>query len=381
MPRPAPRSTDGADGARWTGSVRAVPPATPSDAARRDGSGGRAPVPFDREAVESAVEGWLDDGATVADRDLVVGLVEAALRMGTAEVDRLDLKIARRTLEEQLAAASAFAPYRGVRKVAVFGSARTAPDDPAYVAARELGAAVARRGWMVITGGGPGIMTAAVEGAGVDRSFGVTIELPFEPVDSNPLAGDPKSVSFRYFFNRKLAFMRGADAYVLLPGGFGTMDEAFELLTLLQTGRETPGPVVLLEPPGDAYWRSFRHFLDVELLDAALVDAADLELFHLTSDVEDACDHVTAFYRIFHSVRYVRDHLVLRLAEDVDDECIDRLNDEFSDLLVGGRIERCGPSQAERRDDDHVDLPRLRLRFVRARHGRLHALIRSLNRG
>jgi uncharacterized protein (TIGR00730 family) len=333
------------------------------------------------DAGDGRVEEWLDELGVERDRELVGRLLDAAVRLGTAGLDRLDLKIAARTLDEQLAAATTFAPYAGIRKIAIFGSARTAPEEPAYRAARELGAAIASRGWMVVTGGGPGIMTAGVEGAGVDRSFGVTIELPFEPVDSNPLAGDPKSVGFRYFFNRKLAFMRAADAYVLLPGGFGTMDEAFELLTLLQTGRETPGPVVLLEPTGDAYWRSFRHFLDVELLDAGLIDRADLDLFHLTSDVEDACDYVTDFYRVFHSVRYVRDHLVVRLATEVDDDCVDRLNEEFSDLLVGGRIERCGPSDAERRDRDHVDLPRLRLRFVRARHGRLHALIRSLNRG
>ncbi len=344
-----------------------------------------APDPRDRGYRSTVADGdpdiaaLLDARGVSRDRALVGRLVEGALAFGAADVDRLDLKIAARTLAEQLRTAETFHPYRATRKVAIFGSARTAPAEPAYVAARDFAARIAARDWMVITGGGPGIMTAGVEGAGRERSFGVTIELPFEPVDSNPLAGDPKSVSFRYFFNRKLAFMRAADAYVLLPGGFGTMDEAFELLTLLQTGRETPGPVVLLEPAGDAYWRSFRHFIEVELLDAGLIDRADLDLFHLTNDVDDACDYITSFYDAFHSVRYVDRHLVIRLTREVDDECIARLNEQFGDLVVRGRIERCGPSAEERRDDDHVDLPRIRLEFVRARHGRLHALVRALD--
>ncbi len=331
------------------------------------------------EDLPPEIAALLDARGVRRDRTLVGRLVAGALDFADAGVERLDLKIAVRTLDEQLRSATAFAPYRSVRKVAIFGSARTRPGEAAYEAARVFGEQIAAEGWMVITGGGPGIMTAGVEGAGTERSFGVTIELPFEPVDANPLAGDPKSVSFRYFFNRKLAFMRAADAYILLPGGFGTMDEAFELLTLLQTGRETPGPVVLLEPPGDAYWRSFRHFLEVELLDAGLIDAADLHLFHITSDVADACSYITSFYRVFHSVRHVDRHLVIRLSHDVPDECIDRLGGEFADLIAQGRIERCGPSAQERRDDDHVDLPRLRFEFVRARHGRLHALVRALD--
>jgi len=331
------------------------------------------------DPAQSDIEALLESRQIRRDRALISRLVEAALAFAGDDVDRLDVKIAVRTLTEQLSSARAFGPYRNVRKVAIFGSARTQPSEPAYVAAEDFGRAIAERQWMVITGGGPGIMTAGVHGAGVDRSFGVTIELPFEPVDSNPLAGDPKSVRFRYFFNRKLAFMRAADAYVLLPGGFGTLDEAFELLTLMQTGRETPCPIVLLEPAGDAYWRSFRHFVEVELLDAHLIDPADLDLFHLTTDVDDACDYIESFYRVFHSLRYVDRHLVVRLNGEISDDCLGELNERFSDLLVGGRIERCGTTAQERRDDDHVDLPRLRLEFVRAKHGRLHALIRAIN--
>ena len=332
-----------------------------------------------RNDLESAIRRLVSEAGVAHDARLVSRLVTEALGLGVDGADRLDLKIATRTLTELRAAVQVFGPYRDVRKVAIFGSARTRPDEPAYACARDVAAALAARGWMIITGGGPGVMTAGVEGAGRERSFGVTIDLPFEPSDSNPLHGDPKNVSFRYFFNRKLTFMKEASGYVLLPGGFGTMDEAFELLTLMQTGRETPSPVVLFEPAGDAYWRSFRHFLEVELADAGLIDPEDLDLFHITSDVEAACDHICDFFRVFHSMRYVDGRLVIRLNREVSDSAIDELSERFADLLTAGRIERCGVSDAELADHDEVDRPRITLQFGRHHHGRLHALIRALN--
>jgi len=329
--------------------------------------------------LEARIRQLVADAGVPHDARLVSRLVTEALGMGTDGADRLDLKIATRTLTELREAVRVFGPYRDVRKVAIFGSARTRPDEPAYACARDVAAALAARDWMIITGGGPGIMTAGVEGAGRERSFGVTIDLPFEPSDSNPLHGDPKNVSFRYFFNRKLTFMKEASGYVLLPGGFGTMDEAFELLTLVQTGRETPSPVVLVEPAGDAYWRSFRHFLDVELADAGLIDAEDLDLFHITSDVDDACDHISGFFRVFHSMRYVDGRLVIRLMREIDDPAIEELSERFADILTAGRIERCEVSAAELADRDEVDRPRLTLQFGRHHHGRLHAFVRALN--
>jgi uncharacterized protein (TIGR00730 family) len=234
---------------------------------------------------------------------------------------------------------------------------------------------------MVITGGGPGIMTAAVQGAGPEDSFGVSIVLPFEPASARPLVGDGRSVNFRYFFNRKLTFMKESSGYVLFPGGFGTMDEAFELLTLLQTGREMPAPVVLFEPKGDAYWRSFRHFVEVELLDAGLVSHEDLDLLTITSDIDTAVGVLTSFYRTYHSMRYVGGSLVLRLERDIGDAHLHRLNEEFADIVATGTIERCGATRAELDDDDHVGLPRLRLDFVNARFARLHQLVRALDEG
>lgn len=331
------------------------------------------------DALDDRIEALLAEAGVTRDQDLCFELVTSVLRMSREGLHRGDLKIANSTLKEMRYAFGVFDPYRSVRKLAIFGSARTGVEEPAYAAARGIGAAIGDEGWMVITGGGPGIMTAGIEGAGPDNSFAVNIVLPFEPAGGSVLVGDGRTVNFRYFFNRKLTFMKEASAYVMLPGGFGTMDETFELLTLLQTGREAPAPIVLFEPDGDAYWRSFRHFLDVELLDAGLISAEDLDLFHITSDVDDAIEHITGFYRLFHSIRYVGGRLVVRLHRELTDDQIAMLDEQFADIVAAGHIERTVASDAEIADDDALSLPRIQLRFVDNSYGRLHALIRSIN--
>jgi uncharacterized protein (TIGR00730 family) len=329
--------------------------------------------------LDARVEQLLTDAGVERDRDLAFELLVSVLRMAREGLSRGDLKIANSTLKEMRYAFHVFDPYRSVRKVAMFGSARTGVDEPAYAAARDVGRAIAEEGWMVITGGGPGIMTAGIEGAGTENSFAVNIVLPFEPAGGGVMVNDGKVINFKYFFNRKLTFMKEASAYVMFPGGYGTMDETFELLTLLQTGRESPAPVVLFEPEGDAYWRSFRHFLEVELLDSRLIRRDDLDLFHITSDVADAVEHLTRFYRVYDSIRYVGGRLVLRLKKAPTDEQLDRLNEQFADIVESGRIERAEPSQVEIADGDAVDLPRIRFRFINNEYARLHAMIRVIN--
>jgi len=331
------------------------------------------------DLLDQRIEELIAEAAITNDQDLYFELLTSVLRMGREGLDRGDLKIANSTLKEMRYAFGVFAPYRQTRKLAIFGSARTGVDEPAYLAARAVGAEIAMDGWMVITGGGPGIMTAGIEGAGADNSFAVSIVLPFEPSGGAVLVGDGRSVNFRYFFNRKLTFMKEASAYVLFPGGFGTMDETFELLTLLQTGRESPAPIVLFEPDGDAYWRSFRHFLDVELLDAGLIRREDLDLFHITNDVADAVQHVTSFYRVYDSLRYVGGRLVLRLRQEPTDDQIELLNERYADIIASGRIERTVASDAEIADDDALTLHRLQFRFTNDSYARLHALIRTIN--
>lgn len=329
--------------------------------------------------LDRRVEELLTVAGIDANSDLAFELMTSVLRMGREGLSRGDLKIANSTLKEMRYAFHVFDPYRSVRKLAIFGSARTGIDEPAYSAARSVGRAIADEGWMVITGGGPGIMTAGIEGAGTENSFAVNIVLPFEPAGGGAMVNDGKVINFKYFFNRKLTFMKEASAYVMFPGGFGTMDETFELLTLLQTGREVPAPIVLFEPEGDAYWRSFRHFIEVELLDSRLVRRDDLDLFHITSDLDDAIAHLTDFYRVYDSIRYVGGRLVLRLSKELTDEQIEQLNVEFADIVASGRIERTDAAPSEVADDDALDKHRIRFRFINNEYARLHAMIRTIN--
>jgi len=317
----------------------------------------------------------------VDDVDLVTQMIASVVKMGRDGHERGDLKIANQALRELRNSYRSFAPYRDQRKASIFGSARTPEDSPAYAAAREMGRVLAERDWMIITGGGPGIMTAGVEGAGRDNSFGVTIRLPFESMEGGGIVPDERMVRFRYFFTRKLTFMKESSAYVCFPGGFGTLDETFELLTLLQTGKESPSPVVLFDPPGETYWQTWRQFVLDELVPENLVSPADLNLVHLTSSVDDAADYICDFYRRYHSMRYVEGHLVLRLLEPISDGELEALNNEFADIVANGRIERVDTSQVELDDHDAVDLPRLALNFDNRHFARLHQLVRALSSG
>ncbi len=234
---------------------------------------------------------------------------------------------------------------------------------------------------MIITGAGPGIMEAGHEGAGADRSFGVNIVLPFE-ADANPvIADDPKLINFKYFFTRKVMFMKESHAFVLLPGGFGTMDESFELLTLIQTGKSVPAPVVLLDPPGGTYWTRWKEFVEIELLEPGLISADDLALVKVTDSIEEAVEEVCRFYRTYHSIRFVGSRLVLRLRREVDDGELAELNGRFAHIVERGTIERIPATEAEVRDDDHVDLPRLAFRFDRRSWAGVRMLIDALNEG
>ena len=316
-------------------------------------------------ALDDAVNDLVTRIADPDDADLIFELVVSALRLARDRADRGDLKIANAALKEMRHSFHVFAPYRVARKVAIFGSARTRPDDPLYLHARDLAARVAARDWMVVTGAGPGIMEAGIEGAGPEHAFGVSIKLPFEATTSQFFDGDPKLVNFRYFFTRKLAFIKESDGFVLLPGGFGTLDEAFELLTLLQTGKAQPGPVVLLDTPGGTYWHQWLEFVRTELVEPGYVSPNDLRLVHVTDDVDDAVDELFGFYRNYHSMRFVDGGLVLRLHECPSDAALAALSTEFADIVVRDAITPIPTTPAELADDDHVDLPRICFRFDR----------------
>jgi uncharacterized protein (TIGR00730 family) len=327
--------------------------------------------------LEALVQSYVDD-LPGPDAELAREIVMTALKLAREQVSRLDRKIVNTALKEMRHAFRVFAPYKGVRKVTIFGSARTQKGDPAYIVTRDFSRAMAEREWMVITGAGPGIMEAGHEGAGDKLSFGVNIRLPFEAKPNPVIANDSKLINFKYFFTRKLTFMKEADAFVLVPGGFGTMDEAFELLTLVQTGKADLQPIVLLDPPGGTYWKAFDEYLRKEMLSRGYVSEDDFALYRIVDDVDDAVREIETFYRVYHSQRMVGSKLVLRLDVMPDDATLAALSDEFSDIL-SKPIEPTKATSAEIRDNDVPDMPRIALRFDRQHIGRLRRLIDRLN--
>jgi uncharacterized protein (TIGR00730 family) len=295
------------------------------------------------------------------------------------DTDRLDLKISSAALTEMRAAFELFAPYDDVPKVTIFGSARTKPDDPLYRQARHAAHILSERGWMVVTGAGPGIMQAAAEGAGPDRSIGISIRLPFEEKPNALIADSTNIVSMKYFFTRKLMLMKESHGFVCVPGGFGTLDEMFELLTLQQTGKAEPMPIVLLDEPGGTFWAGLRRFVDQHLVPAGVIDPDDFERVLVTDSVPAAVEQLIGFWRNYDSLRWVRDRLVLRVRTAPTDEQLSELNERFRHLLLDGAIERSGPLRDEREDDDRLDLPRLVMRFSPFRVGELYRLIGAIN--
>ncbi|MGH2720465.1 MAG: TIGR00730 family Rossman fold protein [Actinomycetota bacterium] len=317
-------------------------------------------------------------GLDTTDPELLFEILATATRLAGGSVSRLDRKIANSALKEMRYAFSVFGAYQGIRKVTIFGSARVAKGQEEYDYAVEFARQIVEGGWMVVTGAGPGIMEAGHEGAGRARSFGVGIRLPFEAKANPVIAGDPKLMNFKYFFTRKLMFIKEADAFVLLPGGFGTLDEAFELLTLVQTGKSDMHPIVLLEPPGSTYWESFNRYVREELLDRGYIDRDDLSLYYCTQSVEEAVAEIETFYRVYHSQRYVRDRLVIRLTALPTEESLAALSEEFADLLRKP-IVVVGASPGEIADNDVPELPRIALEPTRHRAGRMRQLIDRLN--
>ena len=330
--------------------------------------------------IDETLDMLMDMLPGIADRDIVREMLLAALKAGSEGSSRADLKLMNTTLKEMRYTTKVFAPYRDTVKVTVFGSARTRPEETPYKLARELGRQLAAQGHMVITGGGPGIMQAVNEGAGPEHSFGAKIKLPFEANANHVLTDNPRLINYKYFFNRKVALIKEADAVVLLPGGFGTLDEAMEVVTLVQTGKCPPLPLVLLEPPGGTYWVSKIDFLRRELLDYGYIDAADLDLFTITNSVEDAIDSIRRFYHRYHSMRFVGDRLVIRLNSRLAEDKLERLRADFTDILVpNGCIIQSGALPEEQNETDLLELPRLQIDFNRRDFGRLRLLIGAIN--
>ncbi len=311
---------------------------------------------------------------------LVEEIKATADKLAADGATRGDLKILSRVLRELRYAFKVFTPYRRQFKVTVFGSARTARDNPAYLQSVEFGRRMAAAEWMVVTGAGSGIMEGAHVGAGQKMSMGVNIMLPFEQESNAVISQDQKLVHLKYFFTRKLLFVKEVHAVALFPGGFGTQDEGFETLTLVQTGKRDPMPIVLVDEPGGTYWTAWQRFVENELLGRHLVSPEDLSLYKVTDDVDTAVNEIIGFYSAYNSMRYVRDQLMIRLNHEPPDALVERLNSEFADILVSGRIAKTTVHRLET-DDEHLrNLPRLLMHFNRRNFGRLRQLIDLLNK-
>ncbi|MDP9419031.1 MAG: TIGR00730 family Rossman fold protein [Actinomycetota bacterium] len=330
------------------------------------------------DELDAALVELLDRTGATRDRDQLLEILTSAALLAGDEAQRLDLKITNAALKEMRAAFHMFAPYRDVAKVTIFGSARTRPDDPLYAQTLALATALAERGWMVVTGAGPGIMAAGMEGAGREHAIGVLIRLPFEGGANRFIEGDDKLIEMKYFFTRKLMLIKESAAFVALPGGFGTLDETFELLTLVQTGKAEPVPIVLLDTPGGGYWQAWQRFVDEQVAGNGMISRNDFSLYRITDSVDAAVTEIEGFYRNYHSLRYVGDRLVIRLRATPTPAELDQLSEDFADI-VDGRIDRSGPFPPEVSSDDHLDLPRVAMRFDRHRFARLRSLINALN--
>lgn len=312
--------------------------------------------------------------------DLIDRIKESADKLGEQGSTRGDLKIISRAMRELAYAFKVFTPYRRIRKVTVFGSARTKPDQPAYQMAVQFGRAMAEQDWLIITGAAAGIMEAGHVGAGREHSMGLNILLPFEQ-DANPvIAGDEKLVHMKYFFTRKLMFVKECDAIVCLPGGFGTLDEAMEVLTLNQTGKHDPIPVVFLDAPGGTYWQSFDAFLRKELLGGGMISPDDTALYLVTDSCAEAVAECVSFYKVYHSMRYVGDRLVLRLNKPLSDAAMQHIQTSFAHIVVKGSFEQTDALPGEGNEPELTDKKRLVFQFDRRSLAQLRLLINYINR-
>ena len=336
------------------------------------------PTPIDPKLAKQIQELIAAKGGGHNEKE-VADIIENALKLLTDVEDKGDVRVIQTAIRELRYSFRLFAPYAEKRKVSIFGSARTKPDRVEYQQAAEFGKKIVQAGFMVITGAGPGIMQAGHEGAGPENSFGANIRLPWEQGANPVIAEDKKLVTFKYFFTRKLTFLRHSDAIVLFPGGFGTLDEGYEAITLMQTGKAQLMPLVLVDRPGGAYWRTWDKNIREQLLRDKLISPDDLNLYQITDNTDEAVKIITRFYRNFHSTRFVKDLLVVRLKNAPSESAIAAMNEDFHDILVEGKIQTVKPLPEEVENNDCLDLNRIALNFNRRDYGRLRQLIDVLN--
>ncbi|MDD5287329.1 MAG: TIGR00730 family Rossman fold protein [Desulfuromonadaceae bacterium] len=331
------------------------------------------------ERIDHILNQLIDESGGVHHPDIIREMLLSTLKIGQ-EVDYpADLKLINRTLREMRYTAKVFGPYRNRKKVTIFGSARTEQHEEMYQKCVSFSRILAENGYMVITGGGPGIMQAGNEGAGSKNSFAVNIRLPFEQKPNSVMYRNPRLVTYKYFFNRKVAFVKEAAAFVVFPGGFGTLDEAMEVFTLIQTGKTSPKPLILLDDK-DGYWEQFFDFVKQSLLVKGFISGEDFSLFTITSSVQEALEVIETFYRNYHSLRFIENRLVIRLNKEISDNQIATLTEEFPELIrEGDQIRSCGQFPEEIDQPDLAHLPRISMLFDHHHYGLLIAFINRIN--
>lgn len=310
---------------------------------------------------------------------LLQEILTTCVKLGIESSDIGDLKLINNCLKELRYSFKVFSPYRNIKKVIIFGSARSRKDSAEYKMAEEFAQKITKKGYMVVTGGGPGVMEAGNKGAGSGKDFALNIRLPFEQKPNPYLDEKERLINFKYFFTRKLIFIKETDATTLFPGGFGTNDEGFEALTLMQTGKSRPRPLVLMEPKGSAYWAGWIRFVKEQLVKNGFINKHDLNIFQVARSADEAVKYIEIFYKVYHSLRYVGDVTVLRLNRPLSDKTLKSINHEFKDILTEGQIKPSSALKEELEKGEYPDLPRLVMKFNLHDYGRLFELIRVIN--
>lgn len=318
--------------------------------------------------------------ASAENARLLREILTTVIKLGKESQDKGDLKLVNNTLKELRYSFKIFSPYREVKKVIIFGSARSKKTSAEYKMAEEFSRKLTEKGYMVVTGGGPGVMEAGNKGAKTGKDFALNIRLPFEQKPNPYIDEKERLINFKYFFTRKLIFVKETDATAFFPGGFGTNDEGFEMLTLIQTGKSKPRPIVLMEPPGSVYWADWKRFVNNHLLKNGFINKEDFSLFRIVNNVDEAVKYIDGFYRVYHSIRYVSGLTVIRLNNELTDKTLEFLNQRFKDILTSGRISLAPATKEEIEMGEYPSLPRLIMNFNMHDYGRLLEMIGVINR-
>jgi len=332
------------------------------------------------QAVDNLISELVKKTQAQGTGELLREIFTTSFKLGKESLDRGDLKLVNNALKELRYSFKIFSPYRTVKKVIIFGSARSPVNSAEYKMAEELSSKLTQKGYMIVTGGGPGVMEAGNKGAKSGREFALNIRLPFEQKPNPYIEEKDKLINFKYFFTRKLIFVKETDATTLFPGGFGTLDEGFEMITLMQTGKSRPRPIVLMEPKGSTYWSSWMNFIKTQLIKKAFIKKEDLNLIHTAKTVKEAVRYIEDFYRVYHSIRYVNGLAILRLHRKISEKTLKLINREFRDILTEGVIRPADPTFKEIQEKEFLDLPRLAMNFNLRDYGRLCKMIQVINK-